>query len=200
MMALSLGYISIGGAVAEARFSYTQIDKIPVSRTLPVKSGFAPSNCVAATSVEAAINCGARDTFNHPGVVSAGLTESEWRALLRAMIWRESRFQPHVRSKMGAYGLTQLMPDTARSAGIQPERLKQPYCQVKGGGIYLASMLRTFDGDLYRALAGYNAGPGNVRRYKGIPPFKETQIYVRDVIKKYHEYKSPQNSQPKDIL
>ncbi|MFD1792688.1 lytic transglycosylase domain-containing protein [Ochrobactrum teleogrylli] len=150
-------------------------------------------NCNDSGSVENAIFCGARDTFGHPGVSVAGMSEREWRALIRALIWRESRFQPNIRSRAGAYGLTQLMPATARSTGLRPEHLSRPYCQVKGGGLYLARMLETFEGDIPRALAGYNAGPANVKKYKGLPPFKETQVYVRDVMQKFKEYKGQSN-------
>ncbi|MEL4073130.1 lytic transglycosylase domain-containing protein [Ochrobactrum sp. GPK 3] len=151
-------------------------------------------NCSDNGSIEKAIICGAKDTFGHPGVAMTGLSEREWHALIRALIWRESRFQPKIRSRAGAYGLTQLMPATAKSTGLRLEHLSRPYCQVKGGGLYLARMLETFDGDIPRALAGYNAGPANVKKYKGLPPFKGTRTYVSDIMQKFTEYKSQTNS------
>jgi soluble lytic murein transglycosylase-like protein len=94
--------------------------------------------------------------------------------LFERLVQHESGFQPDVRSSAGAYGLTQLMPGTAADLGVDPT---DPIQNLRGGARYLRQQLDAF-GDTNTALAAYNAGPGNVRKYGGIPPFKETQNYV----------------------
>ncbi|MCR5943957.1 lytic transglycosylase domain-containing protein [Ochrobactrum sp. XJ1] len=142
----------------------------------------------AAMTVEQVIIQGAKDTYSHPGVASAGLSQAQWRALVQALIWQESRFNPHARSPVGAYGLTQLMPGTAADLGVAGEYKSNPYAQVKGGATYLAQQLKRFNGNVVHALAAYNSGPGNVQKYGGVPPFKETRNYVVVIPKKYNEY------------
>ena len=91
-------------------------------------------------------------------------------------------------SPVGAYGLTQIMPGTAGDLGIFPEYRNSPYLQVEGGARYLAQQLARFDGNIIFALAAYNAGPGRVIEYSGVPPFQETQHYVTVIPQKYNEY------------
>ena len=100
-------------------------------------------------------------------------------ALVEAVAWRESGFRTGAVSRAGAIGEMQLMPETARRLGVDPRRSDQ---NLKGGASYLTAMMRRYDGDLVRALAAYNAGPGAVDRYKGVPPFKETQAYVAAIM------------------
>lgn len=142
----------------------------------------------AAVSIEQIIIDGAKATYGLPGVSAAGLSQAQWRALLQAMIWQESRFNPFIGSSAGAWGLTQLMPGTAAEVGVAGDYRTNPYSQVVGGATYLARMLQRQNGNIVLALAAYNAGPGNVDKYGGVPPFKETQHYVVVIPQKYNEY------------
>jgi soluble lytic murein transglycosylase-like protein len=100
-------------------------------------------------------------------------------ALLKGLIRAESNFNPNARSPAGAMGLTQLMPRTA--AGLGVTNALDPKQAIEGGAEYLGQQLKAFGGDVQKALAAYNAGPGAVQRYGGIPPYTETQNYVRRV-------------------
>lgn len=142
----------------------------------------------AQVTVEQVIIRAAQATYSHPGVAKAGLSPVQWRALLQALIWQESRFNPHAESPAGAYGLTQIMSGTAGDLGIKNTYRNDPYVQAEGGARYLAQQLNTFNGDVVLALAAYNAGPGNVQKHNGVPPFSETQHYVQIIPTKYNEY------------
>lgn len=96
--------------------------------------------------------------------------------LVAAVAWQESRFRQTAVSPVGALGVMQLTPDTADTLKVDPYDLE---ANVDGGARYLAKLLKRFDGDTRLALAGYNAGPNAVKRFGGVPPYKETQDYVR---------------------
>ena len=100
-------------------------------------------------------------------------------ALLAGLVEQESGFNPNAVSPAGARGLTQLMPGTA--AGLGVSNPLDPAQALDGGAKYLREQLDAFDGDVARALAAYNAGPGAVQRHGGVPPYAETQNYVRVV-------------------
>jgi soluble lytic murein transglycosylase-like protein len=100
-------------------------------------------------------------------------------ALLAGLIKQESNFNPTAGSPAGARGLAQLMPATAAGLGVTD--VLDPVQSINGGAKYLAQQLKTFGGDVAKALAAYNAGPGAVQRFGGIPPYAETQNYVRIV-------------------
>ncbi len=95
--------------------------------------------------------------------------------LLESLAASESGFDARAVSPAGAIGLMQLMPQTARALGVDPY---EPEQNIRGGAAYLRQQLDRFDGDLERALAAYNAGPAQVERHGGVPPFRETRAYV----------------------
>ena len=108
-------------------------------------------------------------------------------ALVAAVVETESRFRTHARSQVGAKGLMQLMPRTGRWLGAR--NLYDPNQNVDAGAKYLSYLTQRFDGNLKKTIAAYNAGEGNVRRYQGVPPFRETRSYVKQIMSRYEKRK-----------
>jgi soluble lytic murein transglycosylase-like protein len=121
-----------------------------------------------------------------PPQFAAALTQAAAAAnvsptLLSALVWQESRWNPQAVSPKGAMGLAQLMPATARDLGVNPA---DPVQNLHGGARYLRYLLDTFDGDVEKALAAYNAGPARVRNAGGVPPIAETRAYVASIVRR----------------
>lgn len=108
--------------------------------------------------------------------------------LIEALVWQESRWREHAVSHAGARGLAQLMPATARDLGVDPD---DPMQNLEGGARYLREQLDRFDGDLEKALAAYNAGPGRVIRARGIPDIRETKAYVAAIMGRLADHSRP---------
>jgi soluble lytic murein transglycosylase-like protein len=112
-------------------------------------------------------------------------------SLIRAIIHAESAYQPEALSPRGAQGLMQLMPATQKE--LQVVDVFDPLSNIEGGTLYLSRLLNEFDQNVELAAAAYNAGPGAVRQYGGIPPYKENQEYVRRVKILYRRYRSAES-------
>lgn len=117
----------------------------------------------------------------HPALRRAGLTAGQWHAFFRSNIAVESAFDPAARSHVGAVGLGQLMPATARDLGVDPH---DPIQNLHGSARYLLAQVERF-GSLELALAAYNAGPEAVARHASVPPYAETRGHVRKVMAIY---------------
>jgi soluble lytic murein transglycosylase-like protein len=128
-----------------------------------------------------AVQTGDTQTWSH--IHEAARTYGLDPDLVAAVIRAESNFNPNAVSRKGAQGLMQIMPGTARLLGLQDAFDGKE--NIKGGCRYLRSLLDDFNGDIKLALAAYNAGGDNVRKYNGIPPFPETRNYVRQVMLYY---------------
>lgn len=128
-------------------------------------------NVLQGAEQYAAIIQKAAETYNIP------------EKLIASVMKQESNFNANAKSHAGATGLMQLMPATANYLGVQDAT--DPEQNIMGGAKYLRQMLDQFDDNISVALAAYNAGPGNVRKYDGIPPFKETTNYVKKVLNYY---------------
>ena len=110
------------------------------------------------------------------------------KALIKAIVQIESSYNPNAVSKKGAYGLMQLMPDTAKRYGVR--NVRSPTENLQGGVRYLKDLLQMFNQDTRLALAAYNAGENSVKRYNGVPPYKETVDYVQKVMQLHRLYEN----------
>lgn len=141
------------------------------ARALPVKMGLrAYERAKAGTGLE----------YYEPAIKAAASDSGVSENLIKAVILQESGGDPRAVSSKGAKGLMQLMDSTADELGVRNSF--NPVENIRGGARYLGSLLREFKGDLELALASYNAGVGTVKKFGGIPPYRETQDYVRKVI------------------
>jgi soluble lytic murein transglycosylase-like protein len=135
----------------------------------------------AGSDATAAPEAGGEAAGSYDGLIEAAAARNGVDpAVLHGLIQQESNFDPASQSSAGAMGLTQLMPGTASSLGVANPL--DPAESIEGGARYLAQMMARFGGDTADALAAYNAGPGAVEQYGGVPPYAETQSYVQKVL------------------
>ena len=170
------------------------------SAAQPAASVATPAASAAATTMAAPAGASALP----PGVpYAAEITAAAQRhgidpALLAGLVRQESNFDPNAGSPAGARGLTQLMPGTAAGLGVTD--VTDPQQSLEGGAKYLKQQLDAFGGDVTKALAAYNAGPGAVQRFGGVPPYAETQNYVQKVQAFAAAYRGTPTSLPYSTL
>lgn len=171
-----------------SRFEGGGVDFQSAAETYPIQESHPDAERLFGenASVEQMIITTAKKYEGHPGVARAGLNPLTWRILFQSLIKQESRFNNAAVSSAGALGFCQLMPGTAGDLGVNPA---DPWQNLDGGARYILAQLNKY-GRVDYALAAYNAGPGNVDKYGGIPPFAETQNYVVKINGYYNEYLS----------
>ena len=162
--------------------SSTSFSSALQNATTATQTSFAPqaagtaTTAVSPTSTSSSLPAG---TPYAAEITQAATANGIDPALLAGLVKQESGFNPNAGSGAGARGLTQLMPGTASGLGVT--NMLDPVQSLNGGAKYLKQQLDTFGGDVTKALAAYNAGPGAVQRFGGVPPYSETQNYVRIV-------------------
>jgi soluble lytic murein transglycosylase-like protein len=153
-----------------------------IINSLAEKDKFRPNQGVSTVS-------GRLDSASvQPYIQEAAAAHGVDPALIEAVIKQESAYDPNAESCVGAQGLMQLMPETAKDLGV--ENRLDPRQNVMGGAKYLRQLLDRYDGNMTKAIASYNAGMGNVDHYGGVPPFPETQDYVQKVLNNYEQFKA----------
>lgn len=172
----------ISGALAAA-----PLPEQPAADTIELDANFAvPPHAIADAALQAGVV---------PAVYAAKVSELSQRfdlspTLIEALVWQESRWRANARSPVGAQGLAQLMPGTARYLGVDPS---DPFANLEGGARYLREQMDRFDGDIEKALAAYNAGPGRVIAARGIPRIRETQGYVAAIMGRLSDHSRVKN-------
>jgi len=165
------------GAASQELQLFGQPDETEEDESFRVAS-IAPHVNAPRPEILAGIDETALRYASHPALRRSNLTVTEWRMLYQANIEIESAYNPNARSRVGAVGLGQLMPETAADLGVDPHNWRQ---NLDGSARYLLMMLVQFE-DTSLALAAYNAGPDAVSRHGGIPPYRETQNHVSRVL------------------
>jgi soluble lytic murein transglycosylase-like protein len=160
----------------------------------PASDGLVELSADFAVPPQAIVDA-ARQAGVVPAIYAAKVSELARRfdlspALIEAVVWQESRWRANAVSPVGARGLAQLMPGTARQMGVDAA---DPFANLEGGARYLREQLDRFDGDIERALAAYNAGPGRVIAAGGVPRIRETQGYVAAIMGRLSNHSRDKN-------
>jgi soluble lytic murein transglycosylase-like protein len=177
---------SIGARVEEIQARVASLQGTPAQPATSFASTLAsaqqvPGQQTSSISVSAASGTTAGGTTDFESEINTAATSNGIDpALLKGLVQQESGFDPNARSGAGAVGLTQLMPGTAAGLGVTDPT--DPVQSLQAGARYLRQQLDRFGGDERLALAAYNAGPGAVAKYGGVPPYAETQNYVNRVL------------------
>lgn len=171
------GHVWIVGGPAAARAAARPDTRSAPPAGSPASPEAVDGAPVAASLTEVDAAAGPAAWRDHVAQLAAKYDVSP--ALLEALVWQESRWNTGAVSPAGARGLAQLMPGTARQMGIDPAN---PHANLEGGARYLRMQLDAFGGDVEKALAAYNAGPGRVIRAGGIPAIRETRDYVASIM------------------
>ena len=161
-------------------FLFTNLTGVLFSRVLAPEAVAQPANILRAIPADIPTS-GSGDIDRL--IFEAGEREGVDPRFIHAVIWQESKYIADARSHAGAVGLMQLMPATAERFGCEDRN--DPAANVAAGTKYLKWLLKRFSGNVELALAGYNAGEGSVDKYDGIPPYNETQNYVKIISKRY---------------
>ena len=164
--------------------------KKPFAKTVPLLPLATPAVPSIKTLLEVEMTSKQKNAENRYQLL---ILEAAYRykvepAIIKAIIMAESSFNPKAVSRVGARGLMQLMPRTARSLGVEDSF--RPAHNIDAGVRYFKHLLDQFDGEIKLALAAYNAGSFNVRKYGGIPPFKATKFYINKVLTYYEAYRT----------
>lgn len=178
MQSMILLALTIGLAPVAAHAQVIEISDAGEARTFDQPTVFAGTNAVSIRVHVAKSPIDPPRTLFAEAAKSHGLDQS----LLEAVAWQESRGRMSAVSPKGALGIMQLLPTTAAELGVRADDLSD---NIRGGALYLRRQLDLFDGSVPLALAAYNAGPGAVLRYGGIPPYRETRDYVARVMQRW---------------
>lgn len=164
--------------------AYSQVIEIDSTGAAQTYSG--PTLFTATTSVpiETRRRVVQRATVSSEMITSTALAHGLNPRLLQAVAWQELRGRVNALSSKGAMGVMQLMPGTAAELNVDPRIASE---NLRGGALYLRQQLDRFGGNVPLALAAYNAGPGAVLRFGGIPPYRETQNYVGSILRRWQE-------------
>ena len=181
-------FVSVSCIYGSRNKKISVIEPPVISKTVPARSLVKKNAATLPEKYPNTAHGHKQEHFFHPIIVQVADHHELDPALIKAIIMAESGYNPRAVSKKGARGLMQLMPGTAEALGVEDSF--NPEQNIRGGVKYFKQLVNQFQGDVTLALAAYNAGSKNVRKYQGIPPWKSTQYYIDKVFKYYQIYKN----------